>query len=806
MPLPKKNEKQTEYISRCIKEVMNEGKTQEQALGKCYGMFKEYTKTNDAISVNGFESPEAGNLGEEGKRLLAKVYAECRKGQKSADKEKCAKVAWSAVEKAGFKQPVKDCTIFETIDKVLDGDCECDKINDEECAEIILDKFDKQDAEKVAKEFKLDFPLDDILEGLNVELEHKDITGGDLEETAKIVIVHLKERADYYKLLKKYVEVEDLDVLDEYTIGTVREWKGGKYKKIASGEWERVSENKTENHKEKSLKIENFENFRKAMTTKSQYFDLKLNNGTTIEDCRYSDHLNNYQGGATFSFEEDNESIKLDEDLYLVFINFEVELFSKKMKPQKILLNKLNNNENFKKYLKVLQTINDMDSNEFKKLQNEVDKIGFKAILNSKISSNINDYAILNIYFKDNFSIIYDAVSIHNKKATIMRDGYYKYLAREVDKQAKYPMDVVNVYRPPEEVKKAFAKFKDELKRLPVIANHPESDLDLKNPESFRYGEGIKPALRLENGNLLLDCELSNLKGKVKEFYDKGIKEISCGWHGEYEKVDDESLDYQYIQRFKDFNHIAVLERGRCGNTCSIKDTKIEKGVLDMTKEELEQLVDQKVNDKVAEILDNKQKEHEANETKKKEDEEEKRKSEGKKEETNEPKDDDIEDAYLNGDDDEDDLEKAKGKLKKFKDCFTKMKAKKTEVKDADIIAIYDKKIEDTKIAIRDAFVENSKGTYEALEMGIFGAKETIGKTPCEIKASVVKKVLDKEISINDMETLNAFFDIALKSFVNPKWNAKKVNDMGFGTIEELRKKSKEQLEIVARGEKLGGK
>jgi hypothetical protein len=612
MPQPRKDEKQNDYISRCLKEVLGEGKTKEQALGQCYGMWRQAHKTNDAMNVAGFESPEPGNLGEEGKRLLAKVYAQCRKGQTSPDKKKCAKIAWAAVEKAGFKHSVKDEAVFENIEKILDGECDCQNINDETCIETIIDKFNETDAAEVKTDFKLNYPLDDILEGLNIELEHKDITGGDLEETAKIVIAHLKERPDYYKKLKEYVETKD-----------------------------------------------------------SQ--------------------------------------------------------------------------------------------------------------------------------------IIYDIVSIHNKKATIMRDGYYKYLAKEVDRNAVYPMDIVNVYRPPEEVKKAFIKFKDELKKLPVIANHPEQDLDLKNPESFRDGEGIKPELKIVNGETLLDCELSNMQGKVKEFYDKGIKEISCGWHGEYEKV--EGKDYQYIQRFKDFNHIAILEQGRCGNTCSIKDNEIQnKEVLDMTKEELEQLVDQKVNDKVAEILDNKQKEHEANETKKKEAEEEKKKSEGKKEEPNEPKDDEIEDAYLNGDEDEDDLEKAKGKLKKFKDCFAKMKAKKVEVKDEDVIAMYDKKIEDTKILIRDAFIENSKGTYEAVEMGILNSKEVIGKTPCEIKAMVIKKVLDEEISINDMSTVNTLFDIALKNYENPIWKQQKnINDKGLVGIEAMREKSRIELEKIARGEKLGG-
>ena len=45
MPQPKEGEKQSDYISRCVKQVMAEGATQEQALGKCYGMFRQAKKS-----------------------------------------------------------------------------------------------------------------------------------------------------------------------------------------------------------------------------------------------------------------------------------------------------------------------------------------------------------------------------------------------------------------------------------------------------------------------------------------------------------------------------------------------------------------------------------------------------------------------------------------------------------------------------------------------------------------------------------------------------------------------------------------
>ena len=58
-----------------------------------------------------------------------------------------------------------------------------------------------------------DYNMDEILKGYKIELEHgtklgldTNITNNDPIETLRIVVAHLKEREDYYSLLKKYVE------------------------------------------------------------------------------------------------------------------------------------------------------------------------------------------------------------------------------------------------------------------------------------------------------------------------------------------------------------------------------------------------------------------------------------------------------------------------------------------------------------------------------------------------------------------------------------------------------------------------
>jgi hypothetical protein len=112
MPNPKDFKDEESFISACIPIVMKEGKTKDQAAGQCYGMWREKNNVKiirnkkhifkyNAKTVEGYESPEPGNLSKKGADILAEVYASCRKN--GGDKEKCSKEAWSSVEKAGLK-------------------------------------------------------------------------------------------------------------------------------------------------------------------------------------------------------------------------------------------------------------------------------------------------------------------------------------------------------------------------------------------------------------------------------------------------------------------------------------------------------------------------------------------------------------------------------------------------------------------------------------------------------------------------------------------------------------------------------
>jgi hypothetical protein len=56
MPTPKAGESEKDYVARCVPVVMREGKTQEQALGKCYGMYR------NAVKSLGLKNPVADQV------------------------------------------------------------------------------------------------------------------------------------------------------------------------------------------------------------------------------------------------------------------------------------------------------------------------------------------------------------------------------------------------------------------------------------------------------------------------------------------------------------------------------------------------------------------------------------------------------------------------------------------------------------------------------------------------------------------------------------------------------------------------
>lgn len=76
-------------------------------------------------------------------------------------------------------------------------------------------KVSKEISDAILKKMGYKFNPEEFHMGINVEMEHQDVTNGNIVKTAKIAAAHLTEKPNYYTLLKKYVEKKK----DEQLVG-----------------------------------------------------------------------------------------------------------------------------------------------------------------------------------------------------------------------------------------------------------------------------------------------------------------------------------------------------------------------------------------------------------------------------------------------------------------------------------------------------------------------------------------------------------------------------------------------------------
>lgn len=69
----------------------------------------------------------------------------------------------------------------------------------------------KDEAKRIYDYMGYDFDFNQFVLGMNVELEHQDVTDGSLVKTAMIAAAHLREVPDYYTKLKQSVEKKNED-------------------------------------------------------------------------------------------------------------------------------------------------------------------------------------------------------------------------------------------------------------------------------------------------------------------------------------------------------------------------------------------------------------------------------------------------------------------------------------------------------------------------------------------------------------------------------------------------------------------
>jgi hypothetical protein len=318
--------------------------------------------------------------------------------------------------------------------------------------------------------------------------------------------------------------------------------------------------------------------------------------------------------------------------------------------------------------------------------------------------------------------IIFDGVT---KNATIMRDGIYHYLGREVG-DFQNPSKIVRVFRDRSEIEKAYKRFLD-LQRIPLTVNHPKDFISLEDENSYNQGIAIDPSTKMVKDFKVLNCRI-DLKDQALEYYSQGKKELSCGWSGSFSKV--EHSDYDYTQHFEDFNHIAILPNGRGGSLCSITDNNLN--ILNMDIDDLKLTI----TDTIKSVLD----EYAPKKKKKAKSQEGEEGEEG-------------EDLKKNNDE----------LVEKLATAIHSLKSEQVEqVKEVDEVAIKDEAVKET--------IKDFDCVLKAIEKGAIEVKDCLGKSPLEIKKQVVKTIAKKEI---EDSKIDAYFDISLENFKHPSWEKK---------------------------------
>lgn len=140
------------------------------------------------------------------------------------------------------------------------------------------------------------------------------------------------------------------------------------------------------------------------------------------------------------------------------------------------------------------------------------------------------------------------------------------------------PEGLVKIFREPEDlfVEQTFASLLGK----PVVNDHPEDDVTPETWKELAHGVVLNP--RRGSGamdDLLLADLLITTEDGIK-LVRGGKVEVSCGYEADYEEIGPgQGKQTNFI-----YNHLALVEQGRCGPRCAISDKKpdLTKGVSTM--------------------------------------------------------------------------------------------------------------------------------------------------------------------------------------------------------------------------------
>jgi len=151
----------------------------------------------------------------------------------------------------------------------------------------------------------------------------------------------------------------------------------------------------------------------------------------------------------------------------------------------------------------------------------------------------------------------------------IARVGTQMYSDKEVPLEGDAD-GLLQVERAPDEV------FKDEtlasFEGKPVTIDHPDTFVNPENWKELAVGvtQNVRRGAGIEDDLLLADLLVTDQQ--AIEAVRAGLREVSCGYEADYEQVAPGKGRQLNIVG----NHVALVERGRAGPRCSIKDKDLD--------------------------------------------------------------------------------------------------------------------------------------------------------------------------------------------------------------------------------------
>lgn len=153
--------------------------------------------------------------------------------------------------------------------------------------------------------------------------------------------------------------------------------------------------------------------------------------------------------------------------------------------------------------------------------------------------------------------------------ARAVRSGVQKYRASEIGMIGD---DIVNVYRPPEEV--FSAESLRSFSHAPVTINHPSVLVDSENWKDLAVGEVSTEAVR--DGEFIALPLILKDAGAIQAVQ-SGKRELSAGYTADIDFEDGVAPDgtkYQAVQRNIHINHLALVDSARAGSQARIGDAQ----------------------------------------------------------------------------------------------------------------------------------------------------------------------------------------------------------------------------------------